>query len=234
MPDVFDAIPRPQAAGQAVEHHVKELIRARRLVSGDRLPAERDLADRLGVSRSTLRGALQSLAEQGVLSGRQGSGWTITPDGSAVAANMAVYLSLEDVAFADLFTARRAIEPEIAAAAAMRRTDEQLIALSASVDAMRAAASAAAYLQADSDFHALLASASHNVVFRLMLAPILELLQGVRLQLSGEPVVTNVSHREHDAILAAVRAQQADVAAEAMRDHIDQFVVRARGTTEHG
>jgi GntR family transcriptional regulator, transcriptional repressor for pyruvate dehydrogenase complex len=226
--DVFSAIPRAQTTGQVVEQHLKELIRARRLTDGDRLPPERQLAERLGVSRSTLRGALQSLTEQGVLTGRQGAGWTVTPNRATVAANLALYLSLEDVTFDELFAARRAVEPDVAAAAAEHRTEAQLVALQRSIDVMRAAAEPAAYLQADSDFHAVLAAASRNTVFSLLLMPTLDLLQELRRELSGEPRVIAASHPEHEQILDAVRRQDPEAARTAMAAHIDRFVSSSR------
>jgi len=153
--ELFTSVSRSASAGQAVEQHIKELIKARRLLAGDKLPAERNLAERMGVSRSTLRGALQSLAEQGVLTGRHGAGWTVQARGHIVAANLEVYFSLEEVSFGQLFEARRAIEPHIAAAAAANRTEEQIIALKRCISAMRATSDTQQYLQADSDLHQL-------------------------------------------------------------------------------
>jgi len=226
--ELFGSVPRSQTRGQVVEQHIKELISARRLLAGDKLPPERQLAERLGVSRSTLRAALQSLTEQGVVTGWQGSGWTVHPSRCVVAANLAVYLSLEEVTFDELFAARRAIEPSIAAGAAAHRTDIQLVALQRCIEAMRATTERESYLQADSDFHAILASASQNVVFSLLITPTLSLLQDVRERLSGEGRVVSASHHEHERILEAVRRQDSTAAQQAMLDHIDGFVARAR------
>jgi DNA-binding FadR family transcriptional regulator len=228
--DLFEPVLRSQTTGRAVEQHLKELIRARRLLAGHRLPPERQLAERLGVSRSTLRGALQSLAEQGVVTGRQGSGWTVQPSRGVVAANLAVYFSLEDVSFDELFAARRAVEPPIAAGAALHRSDAQVMALQQSIDAMRATSDPAAYLAADSDFHAMLASASENV----LVAPVFSLLQDVRERLSGQDSVISASHGEHQRILDAVRRQDAEGAQQAMLDHIDRFVASGRRALRSG
>jgi len=232
--DLFGPVLRSQTTGQAVEQHLKELIRARRLLAGHRLPPERQLAERLGVSRSTLRGALQSLAEQGVVTGRQGSGWTVQPSRGVVAANLAVYFSLEDVSFDELFAARRAVEPPIAAGAALHRSDAQVMALQQSIEAMRATSDPAAYLAADSDFHAMLASASENVLFSVLVAPVFSLLQDVRERLSGQDSVISASHGEHQRILDAVRRQDAEGAQQAMLDHIDRFVASWRRALRSG
>ncbi|MFY9928549.1 MAG: FadR/GntR family transcriptional regulator [Streptosporangiaceae bacterium] len=226
--DLFQPVARAQTAGQTVEQHLKELIRARRLLAGHRLPPERQLAERLGVSRPTLREALQSLADQGVVTGRQGSGWTVQPQPDVVAANLALYLSLEEVGFDELFAARRAVEPPIAAGAARHRSDAQVILMQRSIEAMRATTDPAAYLQADSDFHAMLASASQNALFSVMIAPTLHLLQDVRERLSGQAPVISASHDEHQRILDAVRRQDPGAAHQAMADHIDRFVASGR------
>ncbi|MGH3273626.1 MAG: FadR/GntR family transcriptional regulator [Streptosporangiaceae bacterium] len=227
MTEIFSSVERPRTASAGVEQHIKELIRAGRLVAGDRLPPERALAERLDVNRSTLRGALQSLADQGILVGRQGAGWVVRPRGEVVAANLAVYLSLEEVSFDQLFAARRAVEPHIAAGAAQHRTDAQLAALRTCIKAMRSTSDPESYLQADSDFHAILAAASQNPVFSLLITPTLNLLHGVRRRLSSEHNVISASHEEHDEILAAVERGDAAAAQDAMLRHIDRFVCSA-------
>ncbi|MGC4954197.1 FadR/GntR family transcriptional regulator [Actinomadura citrea] len=224
MTEIFRAVERPRSAASGVEQHLKELMHAGRLTAGDRLPPERQLAERLGVNRSTLRSALQSLTEQGILAGRQGAGWVIQPSGEIVAANLATYLSLEDVTFDQLFEARRAVEPPIAASAARHRTDEQITALRACITAMQSTTDSESYLQADSDFHALLAVASHNPVFSVLITPTLTLLQDVRRRLAAEQSVISVSHQEHQQILDAVENQDTEAAHDAMLGHIDRFV----------
>lgn len=228
MPDLFPVLERPQSAVAGVEQHIKELIRARRLTAGDRLPPERQLAERLGVNRTTLRSALQSLADQGVLTGRQGAGWTVEAQGHVVAANLAVYLRLEDVSFEHLFAARRVVEPQIAAGAAQHRTEEQVTAMRACIAAMRSTADGDSYLQADSDFHALIAAASDNPVFTLLISPTLNLLGDVRRRLVREPSVITASHDEHDRILAAIGRGDPRAAHDAMLAHIDRFVSSSR------
>ena len=227
MADLFPVLDRPRSAVAGIEQHLKELIRARRLVAGDQLPAERELAGRLGVNRSTLRSALQSLADQGVLTGRHGSGWTVEAQGHVVASNLAVYLRLEDISFQHLFDARRTVEPAIAAGAAENRTEDQVAAMRACIAAMRAATDSDSYVQADSDFHALIAAASGNPVFTLLISPALNLLGDVRRRIAGKPGVIVASHGEHEMILAAIERGDPDAARDAMLAHITGFVSRS-------
>jgi DNA-binding FadR family transcriptional regulator len=228
MADRFATVERANGLGASCEAHLKSLIAARRLLAGDRLPPERDLAARLDVSRGTLRGALQGLAEQGVLAGRQGSGWIVTPRPDVVATNLAVYLSLEEVTFDQLFAARRAIEPQAAAEAAHHRSAEHLEALRRCVQAMRSASDVATYVRADADFHALVTAASGNPLFSVMLAPTLDLLRSMREDVAAHADVTAASHREHDLILGAVVAGNSAAAQAAMLAHVDHFVVSGR------
>ncbi len=228
MSDRFTSIDRGAAVGYSCEAHLKALIAARRLTSGDRLPPERELAARLDVSRGTLRGALQSLAEQGVLVARQGSGWVVSPQRDVIAKNLAVYLSLEDVTFDQLFAARRAIEPHSAAGAATHRSDEHIASMRHCIHVMRSAPDTGTYVRADADFHALLAVASGNPMFSIMLAPTLDLLGMLREDVAAHPEVTEASHLEHDLIMDAVVGQDAGRAQEAMLAHIDRFVESGR------
>lgn len=224
MSQPFVGVVRGTGVGSTCEAQLKALIAARRLVVGDRLPPERELAARLDVSRGTLRGALQSLADQGVLVGRQGSGWLVSPRREVVATNLAVYLSLEDITFDQLFAARRAIEPHAAAGAARHRSPEQVAALRRCIQAMKSAPDVATYVRADADFHALLAAASGNPMFSIMLAPTLDLLASLREDVAAHPEVTAASHREHDRIIAAVESADSEGAQAAMLTHIDRFV----------
>jgi len=225
--DLFPVLDRPRSAVAGVEQHLKELIRAGRLAAGDRLPAERELAERLGVNRSTLRSALQSLADQGVLAGRHGSGWTVEAQGDVVASNLAVYLRLEDVSFQHLFDARRAVEPAIAASAAEERTEDQIAAMRACIAAMRATTDGDSYVQADSDFHALVAAASGNPVFTLLITPALNLLADVRRRIAGNPSVIAASHGEHAMILDAIERGDQEAARDAMLAHVSGFISRS-------
>lgn len=232
MSELFEAVEKPRRIAAGVEQHLKELIQARRLVVGDRLPPERQLAERLGVNRSTLRNALQSLADQGVLSGRQGSGWTVQPQGHIVSANLTVYLQLEDVTFEQLFDARRVVEPQIASRAAEHRTEEQLVAMRACIAAMHATTDPETYLQADSDFHALIAAASDNPVFSVIIGPALNLLGDVRRRLVSVAEVIQASHAEHQVILRAIERGNSRLAHNAMLAHIDRFVRSGRQILE--
>ncbi|WCB96495.1 Putative L-lactate dehydrogenase operon regulatory protein [Baekduia alba] len=230
MSDLFIEIPRTSTP-QAIEDQIRGLIVSRQLVAGEALPPERAFAARLGVSRSTLREALRALTEQGIVAARQGSGWVVQPNQEVAAGNLAVYFRLEDVTFEQVFEARMANEPAIARLAALRRTDAELDAIVAARAAMDAPATPAAFLAADTHFHALIATAAHNVLLSFQMTPTMSLLEEPRLAVvTGDGSAT--SQAEHGRIVAAIRAQDGDAAEQAMRDHIASFARRGVATLE--
>jgi GntR family transcriptional repressor for pyruvate dehydrogenase complex len=227
---LFIEIPRTSTA-KAIETQVKRLIFTRQLVAGEALPPEREFAARLGVSRSTLREALRSLSEQGIVTGRQGSGWLVHPDHAAAAGNLAVYFRLEDVTFQQVFEARMANEPTIARLAAERRTDAELDAIEAALGRMDDPASPEAFLAEDTTFHALIGAAAHNILLSFQMTPTMSLLEDARLAvLSVDGTAT--SQVEHRRIVEAIRDQDADEAEQAMREHIASFASRGRATLD--
>lgn len=126
--DIFTAIHSPNPLEETVER-ISGAIRARLLSPGDRLPAERELAASLGVSRSTLRVALQSLLDEGWLEVRRGrhggsfvARWPDMPQANQLADVLMRYRSK----LPELLDYRRAVESTAAACAAQRGTQEEL------------------------------------------------------------------------------------------------------------
>jgi GntR family transcriptional repressor for pyruvate dehydrogenase complex len=220
-------MPTVRSATEEVELQITELIRSGRLSAGDRLPPERVFAARLGVSRTTLRQSLRALADQGVLDARQGSAWVVRPDASVVASNLAVYFRLEGLSYDQLTEARIVIEPGVARLAAARRTDAQLVALERSVEAMTGDPETEAFLEADSDLHGILAAASQNVAFVVLIAPALSLLHELRTEIvDRDRRVVELVRRDHERIFEAVRDGDGDRAEHAMRTHLEDALLR--------
>lgn len=124
------------AAGQAVAY-VRGLIEQGDLRPGDRLPPERELVRRTGVSRTSVHVGLHTLAAMGVITIRQGAGAFITAGPPSLVSQPLALLSLmHDISPASLFEARQAIECSAAALAAERATGHQLVAISDEVIGM--------------------------------------------------------------------------------------------------
>ncbi len=222
MSDLFVEVSR-SSTPKAIEEQIKGLIGARQLVAGDALPPEREFAARLGVSRSTLREALRALTEEGIVAARQGSGWAVTPNPRPAASNLAVYFLLEDVTFEQVTEARMATEPTIARLAAQRRTDEQLAAITDAFERMSQVKAGKRFVDADSEFHALIATAAHNVLLSFSMLPTMSLLEEVRVKIVEQPSSVAASQAEHQRILTAIGALDGVAAEQAMRDHITWF-----------
>src|SRR5215467_14069177 len=120
----------PDGSTEQVVAFVRGLIERRRLRPGDRLPAERDLAARIGVSRPTVRMGLHALAAMGVVRSRHGSG-TFIPAGppSLDSAPLSLLAALHDFTHQQMYDARRILEVGAAGLAAEFATADQLATL---------------------------------------------------------------------------------------------------------
>lgn len=231
MSDLFVEVSRTSAP-KAIGEQIKGLIVSRQLVAGDALPPEREFAARLGVSRSTLREALRALTEKGMVAARQGAGWTVQSDRATAATNLAVYFRLEGVSLEQVMEARMANEPTIARLAAERRSDDELAVIAGAFEAMSRVRSANEFLDADSEFHALIATAAHNVLLSFQMHPTMSLLEEVRLGVVEQEGAMAASQAEHASIVGAIRAQDGARAERAMRDHIASFASRGRSVAD--
>ncbi|THD44031.1 MAG: FadR family transcriptional regulator [Bradyrhizobium sp.] len=209
---------------EQVADQIGDLIRAGEFAAGGRLPAERDLAKTLGVSRPVVREALVALEIAGLVEVRTGSGAfvlerRIEPPPRVNAGDGPT----------DILTARMLIEGEIAALAAEIASRDDVARLAAFIDQMTADHDAGRpWSAADLGFHVAIASATGNaalatVVERLWQeqhAPVFSILsQRTHLEANWAETL-----RGHQAILAAIGAGKAEDAREAMRAHLRQVL----------
>src|SRR3954447_10093793 len=160
-----DALPDQIAA------RLIDLITERRLKAGDRLPPERELAGSMGVSRSSLREALRALAMLGVAEMRHGDGTYLTSlSAEELMRPVGLVLALSDSGVAELFEARKLVEPGLAALAAERIDDEAAAEITrcarASADTL---ADAEAFMWNDIELHGLIARAAENAILSRLL-----------------------------------------------------------------
>ena len=156
---------------EAAIRQIREMIATGALAPGDKLSPEGELAGELGASRNTVREAVRGLVTAGVLDVRRGDGTYVTSlrpeqllDGIGAAAElMAEGFSLE------LVQVRRILEPAATALAALRIDEDTLTDLEMLLNRMRSAESQEVLVQADSDFHAVVAAASGNSTLASML-----------------------------------------------------------------
>ncbi len=214
-------LPRIKLKDQVAERLI-EVIASGRLAGGTRLPSERELVGRLGVSRTVVREALNLLEARGVLQVEHGRGAIVRTDPSHVVRDaLLTLLRVNPAALMDLLEIRKLLEVEIAGLASQRVRTEDLQAMRVELERMRAhLGSADGYIEADVQFHSHLAHGAGNRVLLRMIEPIGELLRASRQVSASRPGSARRALREHEAILRAVAAGNAPRAREAMRTHL--------------
>lgn len=202
---------------------LKRYIVSGHVKPGERLPSERELAERLGVGRSSIREALKVLEAVGLVEARIGEGTFITTHmGASLGRTIGLSLAAWGGTVIEIMEARRIFEVEAARVAAQRATPADIQALEIEVQRMEAAAEKQPYeyLRADMNFHRLVGQATHNVLVAQIIINLIDLLEEVLHEIEDIPLHTtterNATHRE---MLNALAKHDSNTAAEAMRRH---------------
>jgi GntR family transcriptional repressor for pyruvate dehydrogenase complex len=171
----------PEKLSTAVVRQIELLILRGILRPGERLPSERELSERLGVSRPSLRDAVADLQDQGLLISRAGSGIFVAEVlGSAFSPALTRLFATHDEAVFDYLSFRRDIEALAAERAARLASDSDLQVIQAIFDKMLATQNdqnPEEDARLDAQFHSAIIEASHNVVMLHMMRSMFELLQ---------------------------------------------------------
>jgi GntR family transcriptional repressor for pyruvate dehydrogenase complex len=216
----------PEGSTEQVVSYVRNLIERGELRPGDRLPAERDLAIRIGVSRPTVRAGLRALSAMGVVQSRHGSG-TFIPSGPPSLGTEALSLlaALHGFTREEMYEARRLLEVGAAGLAAERATSDQIATLAEEVAGMFASMNEPqVFLVHDINFHRAVAAASGNPI----VASIVEMVSALYYERRRD-TATRASDRDlrdaadmHRRIYQAIRGRDADAARQAMHTHLVQ------------
>jgi GntR family transcriptional regulator, transcriptional repressor for pyruvate dehydrogenase complex len=203
---------------------------------GGRMPSERQLAEAFGVGRSAVREAIAALTLIGLVEVRHGDGTYLKrPDSPLLPQVVEWGLLLGEQRTIDLVEARQLIEIDIAGLAARRRTDDDLDDLERILARMeqesRDGAQAAAFVDADVEFHLRLAEAARNSALRDVLSSIQALLRAWIGRVIAEGY-RDISFAEHVPIFEAVRARDARAAEDAMDAHMRSAAGRLQATLE--
>jgi GntR family transcriptional repressor for pyruvate dehydrogenase complex len=194
---------------------IKQMILSGELAPGDRLPKEADLAERLGLSRSSLREAVRALSLINVLDVRQGDGTYVTslqPHLLLDAMSFVVDFHLDDTVL-QFFQVRRILEPAATAMAAVHMSDEAVDELRQILESLPERPSVEELVANDLRFHQSIAAGSGNAV----LASLIESLSGPTTRarvwrgLTQEGAITK-TQEQHAAICEAIAARQPEVA----------------------
>ncbi len=203
---------------------------------------ERELCERLNVSRTVVREALNLLEARGLISIEHGRGAVVSGGNTdAVRDALGVILRVRPKALWELLEMRKVLEVEIAGFAAERAGEEEVNAMRVQLERMAAAIDAPeGYVDADVEFHALLARGARNGVLLTMLDPVVDLLRASRrVSAARRPGSTLRALGEHEEILRRVEAGDAEGARREMQAHLANTVedieaVLGEGALEEG
>lgn len=219
---------QPEKISHSVVRQIEQLILRGILKPGERLPSERELSERLGVSRPSLREALTDLQASGLLTSRAGSGVFVGDVlGSAFSETLVRLFSNHDEAVFDYIAFRRDMEGLAAERAATRGTDTDLKVIDAifkKMEAAHAKRNPTEEAGLDADFHLSIIEASHNVIMLHMMRSMYQLLrEGVfynRQIMFKQRTTRDTLLDQHRAINVALQARDAVAARAAVEAHL--------------
>jgi GntR family transcriptional regulator, transcriptional repressor for pyruvate dehydrogenase complex len=203
------------------------------LKPGDQLPAERELAQQFGVSRTAVREAVKALREKGLVEAYPGRGTFIingTPPSIRQSLDRMIRADHHD-GTAHLVEVREILEPEIAALAASHADEEAIASMREAIAVMDAAKNdPEAFIEADLDFHLVLAEAASNPLILSLIDSIVAVLRDQRMlifKVEGGPERGQYHHKR---ILEAIEHRDPQGARDAMRAHLRQVRADSKHT----
>jgi GntR family transcriptional repressor for pyruvate dehydrogenase complex len=221
-PIAFGTVTR-EALPDQIATRLVAMIAERQLKAGDRLPPERELAASMGVSRSSLREAMRALSMLGVTEMRQGDGTYLTAlEPEQLFRPVGLVLGLSEAGLAELFEARKLVEPGLAALAAERidvTAAEELVRLAGT--SPEALEDPEAFMWHDIELHGRIARAADNAVLCRLLDSVAGLGIASRRQTGRLANVRRKSAQDHVEIAAAIAAGEAEEARAAMLRHLE-------------
>lgn len=220
MVQLFGEVERRTVA-QSIVEQVKELVLQGRLNPGQKLPSERELAEQLGVGRSSVREATSAMLAMGIIEIRPGEGAYVRPDFPQSMLDSVEWSALILNQYpAELFEARVAIETSTARLAASRATDEDKERLHQIVEQMARAATLGEYVDLDIEFHLALAKASQNLVMRDILYGLHNLMRSAMLRVLESVDRRELALEQHRSLCASIGQGAANEAEQIMQTHL--------------
>lgn len=205
-----------------IVEYIQEMIRGGEFRVGGRIPPERSLARRFGVSRNCIRQAIQALSEKGILESRRGAGtYVCAPDRTVPIDSLTPPVEIQKDLVRDIIQFRIMLEPQIAALAATRITSEELDRLKIiACDQDRRNLAGDDDSSLDAEFHLLLAKASRNRIVQRVVGMMNEIINESR----SEPLQSEERRRAsvigHIRIIDAMEKGDPRMACQAMKDHL--------------
>ncbi|SMO42012.1 GntR family transcriptional regulator, transcriptional repressor for pyruvate dehydrogenase complex [Saccharicrinis carchari] len=185
MDNIFQKIGTSQTLSQKIERKIEEAIRSRKLVSGTKLPSEKELCASFAVSRTALREALRRLSARGLVEIKKGSGMYVSEikiEDAIESLNLYYDLRFDSSLIRQIIEVRRLFEPEISKLAARNRTEDDLLLLQECLKELIACDPDNTQLEVDliNRFHMNISKATGNPIVILSMEPIYSLLPRMR------------------------------------------------------
>jgi GntR family transcriptional repressor for pyruvate dehydrogenase complex len=227
----FRTIRRSAVAHEAIDT-IKQMIVRGEIKAGQRLPAERDLAARLGVSRPSLREAIRALIALKILESRHGEGTFVSSlEPELLAEPIDFLLQVNTTALIALFEARRALEAGVASLAAERATDLELAQLEDFVKLGRSKVDdPEAFIEHDVEFHARLRAAARSPILASLLSSVSTLSYVSRRHTAQSATTRSRALADHQAMVKVLKARDPQAAHEAMVAHLQHVLEGLTGT----
>lgn len=223
QPLTLDPVARAPRLSDLVRERLLDSIRSAELPAGAKLPSERELAERLGVSRTVVREAVRDLAAQGVLDVRSGSGARISDSkDEGLGRSLGRYLRRRNLMNPEkIHEVRETLELQTTRLAAQRASPEDLSAIRGALDRMSDAGDdPEASSLADVEFHRAIAKAADNDLYLVLVDSLYDILMEIRLATLSLPGRSQAVVKQHAAVLGALEAGDPAAAMQAMRDHL--------------
>lgn len=224
MSEIFGLPIRRERLYEQVADRIQDLIVAESLKPGDKLPSERELAERLGLSRTVIREAIHALSVRGLVHVKPGCGAYVRelkPQDAVAPMGLLLKLRQKPRTLENIYEVRRAIEVEAAGLAAERATEEDIAVLEQTISELEAHADDPRRLaECDMAFHAAVAAATQNELFCVLVESVGQLWLEMILLSYQAPQAPRDGVRFHREILRCIRERNPEEARRIMLEHV--------------
>jgi GntR family transcriptional repressor for pyruvate dehydrogenase complex len=231
--DMFNPVSLARAS-QAIVDQIRLLIQDGHLSAGERLPSERDLCERFGVSRVTVREALRILEAGGLVTvkvGARGGAYITSPSSDRIGRGIEDYLTMSPtITPAEVTEARLILELGIVPVVCERATEEDIAGLLDLCDEADASIAAGTYtMEMSAEFHIRVARLAHNGAIEMLLGPFHRpMLTSMKAAREAAPAMGALGVKEHRKFVLAVRDNDVPKATALMRAHLERTAARVQ------
>jgi GntR family transcriptional repressor for pyruvate dehydrogenase complex len=229
----FETIKRSAVAREAIDI-IKQMLLRGEIQPGQRLPAERELAAQLGVSRPSPREAIRALIALNILESRHGEGTFVSSlEPELLAEPIDFLLQINEDAIYSLFEARRVLEAGVAALAAVRASDLELAELEDFARDGRAKVNDVdRFIEHDVEFHARIRRAARSPILSSLLASVSALSYESRRRTAHSAAVRGRALADHQAMVKTLKKRDPEAAHSAMVAHLEHVRAGLRPGTD--